>query len=385
MGFLSPNNKCYSFDDRADGYARGEGIGVIILKSLSQAVQDGNTIRAVIRATGINQDGRTPGITQPSWQAQKKLICSTYQKAGLDMMSTSYVEAHGTGTPLGDPIEVKGIARAFRDTKSPIYVGSVKANIGHTEGASGIAGVIKTVLILENGLIPANIWLKNLNPRVEAEARNLIFPVETTPWPSDGLRRASVNSFGFGGTNAHIVLDDAFHFLQSHGLKAPHHTTTSFPARNYRSGYEQDNKASVDGIVEHGPKILTLSAFDETGIRRLKDAYCQSAHQWHDDDPRIDFNLAFTLSQKRNRLPWCTFAITQPSNFSFDRLEWSTPRRIERQPKVCFVFTGQGAQWLRMGAELLENEVFRKSIHEANSHLRTFGCRWSLIGGRPLT
>jgi len=192
---------------------------VVLIKPLSKALKDGNTIRAIIRATGSNQDGKTPGITQPSGTAQTELIRATYQRAGLDVSSTRFFEAHGTGTAVGDPTEAGAIADAFRaHGREPIYVGAVKSNIGHLGGASGIASLIKTVLVLERGLIPANIWLERVNPTIKPEAWGIRFPTETVSWPSVGLRRASVNSFGFGGTNAHAILDDADHYLSSKGL-----------------------------------------------------------------------------------------------------------------------------------------------------------------------
>lgn len=171
LGFLSPDGRCYSFDDRANGYSRGEGVAMLVLKRLSRALEDGDTIRGVIRGTFTNQDGRTPSITAPSADAQAALIRRTYQLAGLDFKDTGYFEAHGTGTAVGDPIEASGISQAFtahRDPRNPLQVGSVKANIGHLESSAGLAGLIKAVLVLEKGAIPPNALLKNLNPKISA-------------------------------------------------------------------------------------------------------------------------------------------------------------------------------------------------------------------------
>lgn len=175
LGFLSPDGKCYSFDSRANGYSRGEGVGVVLLKPLRTALQDGNTIRAVIRASGVNQDGRTPGMTVPSKSAQEALIRSVYGSAGLDLADTDYVEAHGTGTALGDPIEAGAIGAAWkgRVSDSPLYVGAVKSGIGHLEGASGVAGIIKTVLALEKAVIPPNINFEEVNPKILVEEWNI--------------------------------------------------------------------------------------------------------------------------------------------------------------------------------------------------------------------
>ena len=166
---MSPDGRCYSFDHRANGYARGEGTACIVLKSLEDAIKDGNTVRAVIRHTGVNQDGKTAGITLPSREAQQALIESVYKAAGLDPVETSYVEAHGTGTPAGDPLEASALASVFspgRAVDKPLRIGSIKSNVGHLEGCSGLAGLIKTVLMLENDLILPNRNFEKGNPHI---------------------------------------------------------------------------------------------------------------------------------------------------------------------------------------------------------------------------
>jgi acyl transferase domain-containing protein len=176
FNFLSRDSRCWSFDQRANGYARGEGFAMIIVKRLDDALRDGNTIRAIVRNTGTNQDGRTPGITQPSQVAQVDLIRQTYRQAGLSLEPTRFFEAHGTGTPVGDPIEANAIDAAFsgfRNRNDPLYIGAVKANIGHLEGASGLAGIIKTVLVLEKGVIPPIAGFESLNARINAQKGNL--------------------------------------------------------------------------------------------------------------------------------------------------------------------------------------------------------------------
>ena len=175
LGFLSSDSKCYSFDERANGYARGEGIAVMIIKPVTKALQDGDTIRAVIRATRSNQDGRTPSITHPNSKAHEALIQQTYRLAGLDMGRTAFFEAHGTGTPVGDPTEARGIHLAFEDRSRlhPLYVGAVKSNIGHLEGASGLAGLIKAALAVEKGIIPPNAWFEKPNEAIDSTEWNL--------------------------------------------------------------------------------------------------------------------------------------------------------------------------------------------------------------------
>ena len=174
LGFFSPDGICYTFDSRANGYAKGEGIGVVVLKRFVDAVRDGDCIRAVIRASAVNQDGRTPGITQPSAQAQADNIHKAYDAGGLDLETTGFFEAHGTGTKLGDIIEADAINQAFRRGKdNPLLVGALKPNIGHLEACSGIAGIIKAILILEHGLIPPNIYYEKPNPSIPIDEWNL--------------------------------------------------------------------------------------------------------------------------------------------------------------------------------------------------------------------
>lgn len=176
FNFLSTDSRSWSFDKRANGYARGEGTAVIIIKRLEDALRDGDTVRAVVRNTGSNQDGRTPGITQPNQEAQVNLIERTYKQAGIDMEPTRFFEAHGTGTKIGDPVEANAIGTAFRNCRSahdPLFIGAVKANIGHLEGCSGLAGVIKTILVLEKGVIPPIAGFSSLNELIDAEALHL--------------------------------------------------------------------------------------------------------------------------------------------------------------------------------------------------------------------
>ena len=172
LNMLSPDGQCYSFDHRGNGYGRGEGFGVLVLKRLSDALQNHDTIRAVIRNTGCNQDGYSSSITQPNVNSQEALIRETYSRAGLSMQPTRYFEAHGTGTPVGDPIESTALGAAFRKTRTmqdPLWVGAVKSNIGHLEGGSGIAGLIKTILVLEKAIIPPNTNFEQINSKIDTE------------------------------------------------------------------------------------------------------------------------------------------------------------------------------------------------------------------------
>lgn len=197
QGFLAPDGKCKTFDVSANGYGRGEGVAALILKPIEEAVRCGNPIRAVIRGTGVNQNGRTKGITLPSAEAQVTLIKKTYLSAGLSLSQTTYVEAHGTGTRVGDPLELEAIAKTLaqgRHSRNKLMVGSSKPNIGHTEATAGLAGIIKGVLALESGLIPPNIYFEKANPDIPFEEWNLAVPTKLTLWPSESLRRMSACS-----------------------------------------------------------------------------------------------------------------------------------------------------------------------------------------------
>ena len=398
MNFLSPESRCFAFDHRANGYARGEGIGVVVIKLLSDAVRDGDTIRAVIRATGANQDAHTPGITQPSSKAQERLIRETYRKAGLSMMHTRFFEAHGTGTAVGDPIEVMALGNAFRDYRSseePLYVGAVKTNIGHLEGASGIAGLIKTILVLENGVIPPNTNFERVNRTIDTEYSRVRFPLIPIPWPSDGLRRASVNSFGFGGSNSHVILDDAFNYLTARNLPGHHRTVPKPPRDAEKHGMQSFNVTHQclrysrlhegnTGIIGM-PKLLPLSAADAGGLDRLAVSYQNyfSALSPELAECKLFVNdLCYTLDSRRSVLPWKSFVVFDSlAEIKHLKTQISTPVISETvPPRLAFVFTGQGVQWYAMGRELLGYIVFKNSIEAASLYLTRLGCEWSAIG-----
>ena len=176
LNSLSPDSRCYPFDARANGYSRGEGFGVVVVKRVTDAIADGDMIRAIIRGVGAGQDGRTPGITQPNCNAQEALIRETYAKNDLDIGVTRFFEAHGTGTPVGDLVEARAISAVFQDVRSsldPLFVGAAKSNIGHLEGASGVVSIVKTTLALEKGIIPPNADYKYPNPEIPADEWNI--------------------------------------------------------------------------------------------------------------------------------------------------------------------------------------------------------------------
>ncbi|KAL9485418.1 hypothetical protein ACSS6W_004207 [Trichoderma asperelloides] len=380
MSFLSKDDKCHSFDTSANGYARGEGGGFVVLKRMDLALRDGDTIRAVVRATGANQDGRTLGLTQPSAVRQADLIRQTYESAGLPLHETNYFEAHGTGTAAGDPVECSAIGAAFSSTRQrPLYVGSVKSNVGHLESCSGIVGMVKAVYSLESGWMAPTHGLTNINPKIKLAEWKIDIPTRATRWPA-GLRRISINNFGYGGANAHVVIDDAYHYLKNHNLKAPHNTTVEELLTN-----------SIKGptTIPEGPtsRLFLLSSHEESGITRLSESLQKylgevDTKNGSEEQNRLLHRLAYTLSEKRSSLPWKTFAAAstiEELQQALDGARTQATRTPTKARPLTFIFTGQGAQWYGMGRSLQKYPVFQKSLHESNAHLKSFGCTWDLL------
>ncbi|MGQ6094309.1 beta-ketoacyl synthase N-terminal-like domain-containing protein, partial [Serratia sp. IR-2025] len=205
---LSQKGRCATFDEGADGYCRGEGVGAVVLKRLSDAEAAGDTILAVIRGTAVNQDGRSASLTAPNGGAQEAVIEQALAKAGLRGQDVDYIECHGTGTPLGDPIEVGALKNVLgRHRSKPVVLGAVKTNIGHLEGAAGVIGLIKAVEVLRHRQAPGNVHFRTLNPKIDLDGFDAIIPTSPVPLGGKGSLVAGVSSFGFGGTNAHVVLE----------------------------------------------------------------------------------------------------------------------------------------------------------------------------------
>ncbi|KAL4909664.1 hypothetical protein BDW74DRAFT_42311 [Aspergillus multicolor] len=389
LGLLSPDGRCYSFDRRGNGYARGEGVGVLVIKPVDDAIRDGDTIRAVIRASASNQDGRTPGITLPSMEMQKALIQDTYRKGGLDMAETRYFEAHGTGTAVGDPIESKAIGsifRSYRTNEDPLYIGSVKSTIGHLEGAAGVAGVIKAILALENGVIPPNSTnYENLNPRIDDEFLHIKIPNKPIAWPTNGLRRASVSSFGFGGSNSHIVLDDAYNFLRLRGLRGNHNTNP----RSYSHSHSAGQSNGINGSLcleastqEDLPKLLVWSTSDEKGLTRIQESW-RPFFSINTPKNKREYlcDLSYTLGSRRTHFPWRSFVLARSSDdWSLITDKFTSASRALTSPNLALIFSGQGSQWYAMGRELLSAyPVYYESIKSAGIYLQSLGCSWSIL------
>ncbi|KAI9820043.1 MAG: Type I Iterative PKS [Pycnora praestabilis] len=335
QGVLSPTGSCKSFDAGADGYARGEAINALYVKKLSDAIRDGDPIRAVIRGSSTNDDGKTPGIAHPSSKSHEALIRQAYSVAGLPNYSeTAFVECHGTGTAIGDPLETQAVASVFGN--SGVYIGSVKPNVGHSEGASGITSVIKSVLALENKIIPPNVKFSKPHPKIPFEKANLQVPVEPKPWPKSRVERVSVNSFGIGGANAHVILDSAASF----GIDS------TPQGRNTASRFE----------------ILLFSGNHQDSLRRSID----NLSDYVKNNPSALSDLAYTLSVRREHLPHRAYSVTN----GVQPLIISPFCKAGPVPQISFVFTGQGAQWAGMGKELMnEYPSFYEDIRTMDRHL----------------
>ncbi|KAL9616277.1 MAG: hypothetical protein Q9160_008839 [Pyrenula sp. 1 TL-2023] len=382
LGMLSPDGKSYAFDSRANGYGRGEGVGTIVIKRLSDALEAGDPVRAVIRETYLNQDGRTETITSPSQSAQVELIRECYRRAGLSPRGTQYFEAHGTGTPTGDPIEGRSIAAVFgphTGRTAPLRIGSVKTNIGHTEAASGLAGLIKAVLSMEKGQIPPSVNFNKPNPKMQLDEWGLKVATELEPWPAadNEPRRASINNFGYGGTNSHVILEDARSFLP-----APDKIKMTNGV-NGVNGHTQVEKKRSEVLVFYGRDEQACQRM-VLGVKEylLKQISTQSP-------TRLMQDLSWTLDRRRTRFSsgWISAHVAQYSDMdptaavqSLDASQFKPVRLPSKAPRIGMVFTGQGAQWHAMARELIEPyPVFRASLEEAAEHLQEFGAEWSLI------
>ncbi|MXQ55587.1 type I polyketide synthase [Shimazuella alba] len=355
-GALALDGKCKTFDISADGYVRGEGAGVIVLKPLSQAIQDKNQIYAVIHGSAVNQDGRSNGLTAPNVQAQKALLRSASNAAGVKPSDIYYVEAHGTGTPLGDPIEVRALAEVYAsDRREALYIGSVKTNIGHLEAAAGIAGVIKTALSFRHKCIPPHLNFEQWNPQIPVDN----YPLEVVTKTRELPERAyiGVSSFGFGGTNAHVILGESPSLPKELPTKSSKRDFTLLPL-SARSNRSLQTKVSQ---YKHYLKKDALS-FDSVAA----DAWFKRDH--HNDRMMI---VAKDIEEAIELLS------IQEKNQKHDQIYLS---QTKKAGNIVFVFSGQGPK-ISLKEDLFESDpVFQQTILEVDRALPK-DISWSLLEG----
>lgn len=346
---LSPDGRCKVLDARANGFVRGEGCGLVVLKRLSDAQRDGDRIRALIRGWAVNQDGRSTGLTAPNVLSQQDLLRRALAKARVAADAIDYVELHGTGTSLGDPIEadaLREVLGAPRDDASTCVLGAVKTNVGHLEAAAGVAGLIKAVLALEHEVIPGNLHFRRLNPRISLGAP-FVIPTAPVPWPRGTRRRlAGVSAFGISGTNAHVILEEAplspvrpdaakSCFLLPLSAKSPEALTAL--ARAYTDYLGTTDDVAVPDVVATASTRRAQHEHRLTALGRTRQELAEAC-----------------ASAERGRAP-------------------------QQEPKLVFVFGGHGSQWVGMGQQLLvEEPVFRAKIEACDALLRSH-VSWSLL------
>ncbi|MFF2412319.1 SDR family NAD(P)-dependent oxidoreductase [Streptomyces sp. NPDC058092] len=374
MGMLSPTGRCHTFDAAADGFVRSEGCGAVVLKRLTDAERDGDRILAVVRGSAVNQDGRSDGLAAPSPTAQQALYQQALTNSKTDPQNMGMIETHGTGTPLGDPIEFASLAHVYGTGHGRCALGSVKTNLGHLEPAAGITALIKTVLCLQHGLIPPNVNFTRWNPAIAADKTRFFVPTELTQWPvQTPTRLAAVSSFGFSGTNAHVILE-----------QPPQDSRTPLPRQR------QTPPAAPEVILvpAGSPAVLPTAAL------RLAD--------WLEGDganvPLRDVAHTQALRRSPGRGRLAVVARSTPDavgalrSFAAGRAHPAVvtgPTSVTVSRKPVWVFSGQGSQWPGMGRGLLQQEpAFAAALTEADAHIRTeaaFSVLDVVRAGEPVT
>ena len=367
IGAISKSDVCRPFDSRADGFVMGEGVGAVMLKRLDDAVRDGDRIWAVIRGSGANNDGKSEGPMTPRLEGQIDAVMRAWRDAAFSPDTLGYVEAHGTATPVGDPTELTALDQAFarlRGTERPArktWIGSVKANIGHSMSTAGLAGLIKAALIVQRGEVPPQANYESPNPKIDFEVSQFRVATEVVPWAEEGPRRAAVSSFGFGGTNVHLVLEQAPAAARAEDAR-PEPFVLSAPTRALLAQHAGEVRAALDG--------LAVGAL----VRDL--AYTLSATRTH-EAVRLTFAAATTeeVARKLERAAAALAADAEPAMELGDGVRWAQVAAADAR-QIAFLFPGQGAQAVGLLEQLYERlPLFRRHLDEvAGAAADVVGC-----------
>lgn len=335
-GMLSPRGRCHSFDAGADGFVRGEGAGVVVLKRLTDAVRDGDRVLAVVRGSAVNQDGRSNGLTAPNSLAQRDVISRALASAEMTPSSIGFVETHGTGTALGDPIEFEALAATYGRGTDPCALGAVKSNMGHLEGAAGIAGFIKAALAVQRAQIPPNLHFAQWNPAIDASSTRLFVPTEVATWPADaGPRRAAVSSFGLGGTNAHVVLEQGPDPVPGPTRDADPPVTTLVVSGRTPERVSSWASVLADWMERAGSHVPLADVAHTLDLHRAHHA-------------RFATVCARDREQAVAGLRAAAAGLPGPGVVG--------PHERPHGSRAVFVYSGQGSQWPGMGRQLLADE-----------------------------
>ncbi len=368
---LAPDGRCKTFDKAADGYVRSEGCGVVVLKRLSDAVAAGDRVLALVRGSAVNQDGRSSGLTVPNGPAQEAVILEALRNAGLAPADLQYVEAHGTGTSLGDPIEVQALGHAFaagRAADDPLLIGSVKTNIGHLEAAAGVAGLLKLVLSLRHGQIPAHLHFREPNPHVNWGALPVRVATELAPWSTrTGRRIGGLSSFGFSGTNAHVIVEEGPAFARMASFGAARQAASE--------AVGAASRPSPDAVpLDRPAHVLPLSARSAAALEQLAEAFADRI----DAEPDAIADICHTAATGRSHFDHRAAVVASDSasmtaalrSIAAGEASPAVTRGTAGSPTVAFLFTGQGSQYTGMGRELYETEpVFRQTLDRCDALL----------------
>ncbi len=376
-GMLSPDGQCKTFDASANGYVRGEGCGILVLKRLAEAEADGDRIWGVIRGTALNQDGASQGLTVPNGAAQERVIQAALERAGVQPSDIDYLEAHGTGTEVGDPIEINATAAVYgrdRDAGRPLLIGSVKTNIGHLESAAGVAGLVKTVLAMNRGLIPRHLHFRTPNPEMDWERMPLQVTSEPAPWPARADRPplAGVSGFGWSGTNAHVVLEGYGGPNGAEGATgAARPVAVSLPASV--AGQAQ----AEGGLAPRGTRLLPLSGRTADALRAQAAGYLEwlgerkaaLVAEGAASDPLLS-DMAWSAGTGRSHFGHRAGVVFHDAGSLRDGLttladgeaEMASAAGAPTGAKVAFAYTGQASQWLGMGAALYASEPVVRAV-----------------------